>query len=528
MLFLIGVGQLKAQFNSNLPILEIRTPGGASIPQEPKINAYLRVIYNGPGQRNALTDSAREYSGKIGIEQRGQTSNFLSDKKPFSIELRDAAGEDKAVPLLGMPEESDWVLLAPFNDKTMMRDVLAYSLGAELGRWAPRWRYAEVVLNGRYEGVYVLLERIKRDKNRVNIKKLDPDDVSGDKLTGGYILRIDKSDDPFGEGWFSTYPANTANRQGILFLHFEPKNEDLAPEQRNYIRNYVQQFENRLASSNFKDPVNGYRKLTDVPSFIDFSMINEVTKNIDGYRISTYFYKDRDSENPKMQMGPLWDFNISSGNADYCIGGNERGWVWNFNQVCPDDGYMIPFWWERMRLDQEYMNAFGKRYMDLRTTVLQTDRIIARIDSIANLLSEAQVRNFQRFPILGQYIWPNYFVGKTYQEEVQWLKDWYRMRLNWMDQEIKKLISNTAPGGDEVYFKVHPNPANNLLIFECPVAQVPATISITSMTGQRVWQQTMRNEKETLELDGAFSPGVYVVKFENLRHSFQYKVVLSK
>ena len=126
-------------------------------------------------------------------------------KKQYAVETRDALGNDLDVSLLGFPEESDWILFAPYNDKSLMRDVLVYKIAASMGRYASRSKFCEVVLNDEYIGVYVLLEKVKRDANRVNIKKLEPPDISGDALTGGYIIKIDKTDGENNDGWYSTY-----------------------------------------------------------------------------------------------------------------------------------------------------------------------------------------------------------------------------------------------------------------------------------------------------------------------------------
>ncbi len=158
--------------SSNLPIVIINTNGFA-IADEPKITADMGIIHNGVGVRNNLIDPQNNYNGKIGIEVRGSSSQMFP-KKQYSIELRDGLGAGVAASLLGMPVEEDWVLFAPYNDKSLMRDVLAYKLARDMGRYAPRTRYCEVVLNGDYLGIYILMEKVKRDKNRVDIANLAP------------------------------------------------------------------------------------------------------------------------------------------------------------------------------------------------------------------------------------------------------------------------------------------------------------------------------------------------------------------
>jgi hypothetical protein len=176
--------------SSNLPIVIIET-NGQTIPDEPKINVDMGIIYNGPGQMNYITDPYNEYDGIVGIERRGNSSQYYFPKKQYAFETRDSLSMNLNVSLLGMPEENDWILHAPYSDKTLMRNVLAYKMASDLGDYASRTAYCEVVINGDYKGVYVLMEKIKRDVNRVNITELDENDIAGDSLTGGYMVKIE-------------------------------------------------------------------------------------------------------------------------------------------------------------------------------------------------------------------------------------------------------------------------------------------------------------------------------------------------
>ena len=161
----------------------------------------MGIIYNGPGVRNNLTDPFNNYNGKVGIETRGHSSQMFP-MKAYGFELRDTAGNSVNKSILGMPKESDWILYAPYTDKTLMRNFLAYTLSRQMGHWAAHCQFVEVVLNGDYIGVYVLMEKIKRNANRVNIVKMDNTIISGDEVTGGYIFSLDK--DP--NAWISRFP----------------------------------------------------------------------------------------------------------------------------------------------------------------------------------------------------------------------------------------------------------------------------------------------------------------------------------
>lgn len=454
--------------SSNLPIVVINT-AGATILDDPKIVADMGIIDNGPGQRNSVTDTYNNYSGKIGIEIRGSSSQSFP-KKQYSIELRDATGEGVSAPLLGLPPEEDWVLFAPYNDKTLMRDVLAYKIGRDLNRYAPRTRFCELVLNGNYEGIYVLIEKIKRDNNRVDINKLNPDENSGNDLTGGYIIKIDKETGSGNGGWTSSYvPPNRSGNQTIYFQYDYPKAEDISTEQKNYIRQFMLNFETALTGAGFTDPVNGYTRYADADSFIDFFIVNEVSKNVDGYRLSTFMHKQRDSDGGKLIMGPVWDFNLGFGNADYCTSGNPEGWVTGFNSICPQDYWLIPFWWGRLYQDPVYRSKLAARWAEVRSNQLQTSRLHTYIDSVYSVLhSEATFRNFQRWPVIGLYVWPNFFVGSSYTEEVNWLKTWITNRMNWLDANMPQVItaveSNTS-------FQVYPNPFLNEVYLEYSLSE---------------------------------------------------------
>ncbi|HTE30381.1 MAG TPA: CotH kinase family protein, partial [Chryseolinea sp.] len=424
-------GQVDAivPFNaSNLPIVVINT-AGVEIMDSPKIVADMGIIDNG-ATRNNLSDPFNNFSGKIGIEIRGSSSQMFP-KKQFGIELRDDAGvEGTAASLLGMPEEEDWVLFAPYNDKSLMRDALAYSLGRKLGTYAPRTRFCELVLNNVYQGVYVLIEKVKRDKNRVDINKLNPDEISGDNLTGGYIIKIDKTTGGTGEGWTSDYRPPHGSTQTIQFQYEYPDAEDLVAEQKTYIQKYVKNFEDVLKGPSYDDPTDGYAKWIDINSFVDFFIMQELTMNVDGYRLSTFLHKKRDSDGGKIFMGPIWDFNLGFGNANYCTSENTTGWAVDFNKICNADFWLIPFWWERLFQDPAFGTKVAERWSSLRSTSFQKANIDAYIDSVYSVLNtEAAQRNFTAWKVLGQYVWPNAYVGNTYQEEVTFLKGWVNDRL---------------------------------------------------------------------------------------------------
>jgi hypothetical protein len=521
LIFMIGLpllvqGQV-AFTSSNLPIVVINT-NGQTIVDDPKIIADMGIIHNAPGIRNQITDPFNNYNGKIGIEIRGSSSQMFP-KKQYGIELTDINGDGVEAPLLDLPAEEDWILFAPYNDKSLMRDVLAYKLGRDQGRYAPRTRYCELVLNGEYMGIYVLIEKIKRDRYRVDINKLDPNETTGNNLTGGYILKIDKDTGTGGDGWSSSYPPPLRNsNQQVNFLYEVPKSDDIVPEQKAYIQQYMSDFENALAGPDFADPEIGYAKYIDPASFIDYFIINEMSKNVDGYRISTFLHKKRDTDGGKIHMGPVWDYNLGFGNADYCTSGSTHGFVLEFNSLCPSDWWLIPFWWDRLHQDAVYREQLLARWTSLRQGPYQTGTIHTFIDSVATVLNmESQQRNFERWPVLGQYVWPNFYVGPTYQTEVNWLKQWITARLEWLDVHILGLVLSTEADTDFLSLTLYPNPFDGNVRVEYET-RVPGSVSFTLLDawGNVKGVHTTEHEvpgkfEEELVLPG-LAAGLYIVK----------------
>ena len=469
---LVAAAPVSAQTfeSSNLPIVLIDTDG-VEIPDEPKIPALMRVIDNGTGARNHVTDPATAYDGHIGIEVRGNSSQAFP-KKQYGLETRDADGENNNVELLGLPEENDWILYAPYSDKSLMRNVLLYDLARDAGRYASRRRFVEVVLNGDYAGLYVLLEKVKRDDNRVDINKLKPDETSGDDLTGGYIIEVDRF---AGEasGWYPGFPTTTGD--GYPFYTYStPDADDIVPEQQAYIQDWFRTFRDVMASPDRDDPDAGYRSLVDLGSFVDFVIWQELSRNIDGYRLSTYLHKDKDSNDPRVHAGPVWDFNLAFGNA-WFLGGHD---VTGFQVRFPyEDTTPVSFWWLQMFETDSFQAALRDRWTELRSGLLSDAALVARIDALAAEVDEAQTRNFERWPVLGVYVWPNEYVGETYADEVDYLTGFVLDRAAWLDANWPYVVAQEdGPAVSRLALSApRPNPARS-----------GATVALTSARAERV------------------------------------------
>ena len=489
--------------DTHLPIIKIETNGDWII-DEPKILVECGII-NNPTGKNNIEDEFNEYDGFVGIEIRGQSSQFF-DKKSYGIEFRDAVGEDLQVEVLGFPKEEDFVLHGPFSDKSLIRNAIAYTLARDVMEYAPRTKFVELVIDDSYKGVYLMTERIKRDKNRVDISKLEAIDFTEDEVEGGYILRFDKTDSDEEILWYSPYVVTPGNGGSPAFVAFYPKWEDLQDFQLDYIQGYVTDFEDALSSSDFSKDGKKYTEYLDIDSAIDYILICELLKNVDGYRISTYMYKDKGG---KLKIGPVWDFNLAMGNADYCEGGNPEGWQFDFNYLCPWDAWVNHFWWKRFFEDDEFTERFKERYEELKENVFSKESIIERIDSLDSALGDAADRNFAQYDILGEYIWPNRFVGETHPQEIQYLKGWFDERIDFIDEKIANGFNTVTAKGEVV---VYPNPTSGPFVVNMGELQLRSRfVHIYTSQGALIHEEVVTDEAEvTIDID--LNPGIYFIR----------------
>jgi hypothetical protein len=434
----------------------------------------MKIIDNGTGSLNTLDDSANVYDGKIAIELRG-SSSARYPKKQYRLETQDSLGENLNVRLLGMPRENDWILNGPYDDETLIRNVLAYRLSNKIGRYAVRTRFCELVLNDDYRGIYVLMEKIKRDNDRVDIDRMDTDDVAGDSLTGGYLIKIDKNEGENTAGWTSA--------KGIGYQYDYPKQDSIQPEQKAYIRQFMNDFEAAMDADWSMD--DSYKNTIDFDSFVDHFILNEFCKNIDAYRISAFMYKERDSKGGKLVMGPIWDFNLSMAKAFFPQDqGLWEGWQIDYRLTHPTDGYQVPFWWEKLAHSHYFAEQAKQRWLALRQTTLNQDSLYADIDEIIEEISGAIDRNFEK--------WPGVFAdNETYEDAIQELKTWITKRLDWIDGNIGKLINDIeSPALQVTDYRLehnYPNPFNSSTIIALTIpTKQHVTIDIYNVLGQKV------------------------------------------
>ena len=440
--------------SSNIPLIIINT-NNQIIVDEPKINVDFKIIDNYPQGLNYPNDSGNVYQGIAGIEIRGSYSATLP-QKPFGIETRDIQGNNNNVPLFGMPQENDWILIANYNDKTFLRNVLAFDLFEKMGHYAPRTKLCEVVINDIYNGIYVFTEKIKRDNGRVDISKLDLDDNAGDSLTGGYIFRVDYWNG--NNSWVSNYNNPNFPNDEVRFVYNYPDYDEISIQQKNYIQTLVGDFEDALWGSDFDDPVFGYRPFINTRSFIDYFIVNEFARNVDGFKKSRNFHKDKSSKDSLIYAGPVWDFDWAYKDHSSSM---LNGAGWRHDYSGPTD-VKPPGWYIRLIQDSTFANELNCRYFNLRNTILDTSNLFHFIDSLENILNDAQERHFTRWPILGVNVGtPEIGIQPTtYSGEIIKFKNWISERLTWLDNNMPGNCPNVGLNElKKTYVVTYPNPS---------------------------------------------------------------------
>jgi hypothetical protein len=432
--------------DSNLPIVVINTDGGVPIPDEPKVLATMKIIWHQDGSRNYLSDINNpeflNYDGRIGIERRG-TSSQMPNKKPYGLTtLMSDDVTNNNVSILGMPSENDWILNSLPFDQTGMRDVLSYELSEKLGQYASRRVYCEVVINGSYNGLYVFMEKIKVDKDRVNIQKMDENCYNQPEVSGGYITKTDKTTggDPvawtmqgYGGGWW----PETAD-----FIHHYPKPDNINTSQHNYIKSVFMDLAEKAGNHNVSIE-NGIPSIIDIPSFVDFMIIGEFASNVDVYAFSTFFHKDRKG---KLRAGPVWDYNLTYGHDEF--GNRSRYDVWQFD----NDDNNGPKFWKDLFETIVFRCYFAKRWFEVTAEgmPLNYNQISARMDELDQLIAEAVVRDNQRWGYMNQHAY-----------EVQAMKTWIQQRINWLNNNIMSFNNCDAELPPLVISRINYHPLPN-------------------------------------------------------------------
>ena len=377
-------------FFTGLPIVYLNTNGTI-------VNSKEKYIYGA-----VSIDGGRfydDFSEEImKIRGRGNSTWGMHPKKPYQIKF------EEKTEILGMPKDKRWVFLAEYSDKTMIRNKVAFEMGyiSNLD-WTPQSTFAEVFINNEYNGTYNISQKVEESNNRIPL---------GDH---GYLLEIDQlhrldSDDVY----FYT--------NDFLINIKEPELAYNSTEF-NYIKEYINEFENVLKGNQFSNPTTGYKKYIDVDSFVDWYLINEITKNVDAKDYSSIFMNVMPGE--KIKMGPIWDFDLAFGNVNYADSEYPEGFWVKHNS-----------WYTRLFEDPAFVSKVKARFSYFREN---QDFILDKIDSHSNYLKWAQQENDNKWNTIGNYVWPNPIAYSTYDAEVEHLISWYKQRMNWLENAIMDL-----------------------------------------------------------------------------------------
>ncbi len=458
--------------DSNLPIVIINTDvdpatgNPSEIIDMPRVLANMKIIKHPDGSRNYLSDqnttSFLNYSGRISIEIRGKSSQEAAKKQFALTTLKGDNVSNNNVSIFDMPKENDWILNGLAFEPSFIRDYLCYNLSRQMGNYATRTQYCEVVINGDYRGLYVFQEKVKVESGRVNILKMGVADIVLPNLTGGYIVKSDKLDVDEAVAW-----TMSGYRGSSTFIYVAPKPTDIKPEQGTYIED---QFENLAETSNNSDANlnNGFPTIIDIPSFIDFSILNEISSNTDGYTKSTYYHKDR---NGKLRAGPIWDHNITFGNT-YSTGSKPD--IWQF-----DDGRAVgPKFWKDLFNNPTYRCYLSKRWNELTQSgmPLSYAKIEELMDSTLTLISEAKPREYQR--------WER---TVDYDLEIANMKTWLQKRINWITDNIGTY-----------------NDCNNISIPSLTITKINYNPSTLASSDNEEFIEIKNTGNETVNLSGVY------------------------
>ena len=506
-----------ASFDSNLPIIKVVTQ--QEIVDEPKVDGSIFVISNEDGSLNNSNSLDASYVGNISIEKRGESSLFFFPKNGYGFETKDAEWEDVDVELLGFPEEEDWILHGPYSDKTFLRNILVTDLARKMGQYASRTQPVELIINNSYQGIYILMERIKRDKNRVDVANLKEIDTTGVELTGGYVFKVDKGT----PDWLSQYDMNGIPGQKVGFQYVSPKATQIHPLQEAYIQSFVDSMETALQHPTYSFAGKSIEEYIDLETFADHYIISELTRNVDAFRISTYLHKEKDTDGGLIKMGPVWDYNIALGNADYCDGWDTNGLVL-FNDCSGEN----PFWWYRLVDYPPFDNLVKCRYQEHRATILQDATIEAFVNSQTSMIGDGpRERDDNQWNILGNYAWPNFFVGETYDDEVNYLLGYVSDRLSYLDTVWGEgcEITSTDELQEQKTATISPNPASDyftlILDYDSDVAQ----LILTDITGKIVLNKQIDNRYETMTIS-QLTAGIYIGRLLNVNGQIESRFKL--
>ncbi len=474
-------------YPTRLPVVWIEVEGSHfDIKPDTKSRGRLKLIEDHNGTHMGLKNSPATLDTTIGISVRGSSSAGFPQKS-YSVEIQKASGVATKAPILDLPSGEDWNLVTCWGDKTCMRNALGLWMGRQFGRWSARTRFVEVYLNSRYNGIYLLTEAIKPDRNKIDIAKPAPTADEGD-ITGGYIFRREAggkagptAKPP--QDWLSPYkptaiaPYTKKVQLPMVYTYHVPNSTTITDDQRAYLSKYMAEFEAMMDGPNWKDPKNGYRTWIDVKSWLEYALHGEVSNDIDHYFKSVYWVKESAALGGKLFQTPMWDFDRVFGNAGYRDGFKVDNWVNKMNPryggECSDwipnqEGCMacaydnacvptpeklcfecseipyVPYYWEKLWTDPAFLDDMKCRWQELHKTAYNPVAVESRIARWKKELGAAVIRHYDRWQMapLGKVV-SEYFVStkgdnipEFFDDEINNLVTSVKDRIEWLDANL--------------------------------------------------------------------------------------------
>lgn len=416
---------IRATYSSTLPILLMTTSGRAALGTT-RNQAVGLALYEPVNGRATLT-GVPAWTSRGGAKVRGSSTEGLA-KQSWALEIWDEFDNNRDREILGMPSESEWVLYGPNDfDKPFIHNPFIHTLSRDIGQYSPRTRFVEVyyhrtgtLASNQWYGIYVLEERIKIGKDRVDAGKLRPEDVLPPEVTGGYLMKTDRLD-----------PGDTGiSVAGATIAMVEPRERELKSAQRApqlaYLRQYITALNSSLPTTASRDFTRRYEQYIDVPQWIDHHILEVLSGNVDAIVLSSYFHKVR---NGRLLYGPHWDFDRALGSTDG-RDVNPRNWV---------TGPFFSGWYQRLFSSRDAWQQWIDRYQDLRGKELATPYINRLIDQLADEVRPSAAREIRR--------WNNRPRGVGYQAEVVMMKNWVSNRLAFIDSQTAQPPRLSSPGG---------------------------------------------------------------------------------
>ncbi|WP_214070976.1 CotH kinase family protein [Mucilaginibacter sp. dw_454] len=387
--------------DNGISSIYITTDGGAAITsKDDYITGTVKVVSN-------FTKVG--YNGKTQIKGHGNSTWFDMPKKPYKLKL------DKKTSMLGMPEGKNWILLANYADKSLMRNELAFTLSRTFGRqFTPASRFVELYLNGEYRGNYQITQEVKQGPGLVDVEDQDATTTTLPDLSGGYMIE----EDLFANG--SPVYFYTTRQMGFDIEY--PDDDVINQQQKDYISNHFQKLEDAMFADNFADPTNGYCKYFDVDTYVDYYLVSEIIGNPDVFR-STYLFKKRNDDH--IYTGPNWDYDKAANN-DNRLGDQVNG-------LMLTSAFGPQTWINRLMLDQTFRQKIRSRWNQMKGKVSTLPTVV---DALANQLAVSEVKNFTKWQIIGHQSYLEVYVGMSYQDEVNYLKTFLTAHIAWLDQKF--------------------------------------------------------------------------------------------